>query len=468
MNQEVKWVKYVTRYLTLYKLDVYLRGLRNALKKHFNLDYNNLLSYAKGQECALYIGEKDLKAFANLIKTHFLENIKANKDPFELLYRLQDTAVKTAIETGKRNISSKEELLKVYSDFLEKLSDLQIMIWFPAVCEVELFPYAQKRLMQLTSNEKAWDIIVEPFEPSLVQEEFIDLLKTAVDYSDEKLKAHQEKYAWMSVRFVDKKPYDLAYFKERLEEIENPEQELARIINDLNEKKRRFFELLDSLDLSREDRELFLAINKLNCLRNTRDKGRRRVYYYIMPLYDKILSVLDCDYNTFVAYTNEDIVEYLKNEAKLKSNPEFQEYIHLFRHGNFELIKDKTEERLEKEGIKSLGLEEVNEFKGSIANTGKATGKVKIITLNNWAEDIADVEKGDILVAISTESDYIVAMERAAAFVTDEGGITVHAAIVAREMGKPCIVGTEVATQVLKDGDMVEVDADNGVVRKIG
>ena len=57
------------------------------------------------------------------------------------------------------------------------------------------------------------------------------------------------------------------------------------------------------------------------------------------------------------------------------------------------------------------------------------------------------------------------AMEKAAAFVTDEGGITCHAAIVAREMKKPCIIGTKIATKVLKDGDLVEVDAEKGIVR---
>ena len=64
-----------------------------------------------------------------------------------------------------------------------------------------------------------------------------------------------------------------------------------------------------------------------------------------------------------------------------------------------------------------------------------------------------------------TTPDYIPAMKKAAAFVTDEGGITCHAAIIAREMKKPCIVGTKIATKVLHDGDLVEVDADKGVVR---
>jgi pyruvate,water dikinase len=58
-------------------------------------------------------------------------------------------------------------------------------------------------------------------------------------------------------------------------------------------------------------------------------------------------------------------------------------------------------------------------------------------------------------------------MKRASAFITDEGGITCHAAIVARELKKPCIIGTKIATQVLKDGDEVEVDAERGIVRII-
>lgn len=61
--------------------------------------------------------------------------------------------------------------------------------------------------------------------------------------------------------------------------------------------------------------------------------------------------------------------------------------------------------------------------------------------------------------------DFLPAMKKAVAFVTDEGGITCHAAIIAREMGKPCIIGTKNATRILKDGDFVEVDAENGVVK---
>ncbi len=66
-----------------------------------------------------------------------------------------------------------------------------------------------------------------------------------------------------------------------------------------------------------------------------------------------------------------------------------------------------------------------------------------------------------------TVPDFVPAMRKAAAIVTDEGGITCHAAIIARELGKPCVIGTKFATKVFRDGDLVEVDSEVGVVRKL-
>jgi pyruvate,water dikinase len=104
------------------------------------------------------------------------------------------------------------------------------------------------------------------------------------------------------------------------------------------------------------------------------------------------------------------------------------------------------------------------EFEGTCACSGKATGKVKII---NTTEDMPKMEKGDIMVSHTTFPSLVPAMKKAAAIVTEDGGITCHAAIVSREMGTPCVTGIKTATKVLKDGELVEVDADNSIVRKI-
>jgi pyruvate,water dikinase len=87
-----------------------------------------------------------------------------------------------------------------------------------------------------------------------------------------------------------------------------------------------------------------------------------------------------------------------------------------------------------------------------------------IVRILKTDADNKKVKRGDVVVAPMTIPSFMPALEKAIAFVTDEGGITCHASIVAREMHKPCIIGTKIATKVLKDGDMVEVDADRGVV----
>jgi len=104
------------------------------------------------------------------------------------------------------------------------------------------------------------------------------------------------------------------------------------------------------------------------------------------------------------------------------------------------------------------------EIKGQVGNKGKYTGPVKIIMDTH---DFAKMQTGDVLVSTMTTPDFVVLMHKAGAIVTDIGGMLCHAAIVSREINKPCVIGTKFATQILKDGDMVEVDADKGVVRII-
>ncbi len=102
-------------------------------------------------------------------------------------------------------------------------------------------------------------------------------------------------------------------------------------------------------------------------------------------------------------------------------------------------------------------------LKGGIGSPGKSTGKVKIIL----SKDIKDqsLANGEILVCDMTTPDFISLMRQSAGIITDFGGILSHAAIVARELKIPCITGTKNATSILKDGDLIELNADEGVIK---
>ena len=103
--------------------------------------------------------------------------------------------------------------------------------------------------------------------------------------------------------------------------------------------------------------------------------------------------------------------------------------------------------------------------KGLSASPGRRSCKAVII---ESVDELDRVKKGDILVTKMTDPDMVPAMERAGAIVTNEGGLTSHAAIVSRELGVPCIVGTNNATIKIKDGEIITVDANRGVVVRGG
>ncbi len=127
---------------------------------------------------------------------------------------------------------------------------------------------------------------------------------------------------------------------------------------------------------------------------------------------------------------------------------------YLKEHSDYVFLFDKISKETQEKGI----------IRGSIAFKGYAKGIVRILKRKI---QVSELKEGEIIVSPMTTPDFIPAMEKAAAFITDEGGTLCHAAIVARELEKPCIIGTKVASQVLKNGDLVEVDANKGIVRKL-
>lgn len=110
-----------------------------------------------------------------------------------------------------------------------------------------------------------------------------------------------------------------------------------------------------------------------------------------------------------------------------------------------------------------------NEVIGTPACKGIVKGKAKVIThlSTKQMKSLLEMKKRYILIADTTMPEIVPAIGKVAAIVTDEGGMMSHAAIISREFNIPCVVGTKYATEVFREGDEIEVNANNGVVRKI-
>ncbi|MFH1276173.1 MAG: PEP-utilizing enzyme [Candidatus Woesearchaeota archaeon] len=225
-------------------------------------------------------------------------------------------------------------------------------------------------------------------------------------------------------------------------------------------------ELIDILKPNLEERKIVEIAPYMIFFKDYRDDVRRKFNYYWKGLFERLSKKFEVEYDDLGYLSLEELEECITNDKfyfdkvkNRKKNP----CVVIFENEQVKVIDEVPKKYLQ---IVSEveGKEKSLEVKGVIACKGIVKGEVRII---NSYHDLKKVANGDILVANTTHPNYLPAMQRAAAFITNEGGMISHAAIVARELKKPCVVGTKTATKVLKDGDYVEVDANKGVVRKI-
>jgi phosphohistidine swiveling domain-containing protein len=166
----------------------------------------------------------------------------------------------------------------------------------------------------------------------------------------------------------------------------------------------------------------------------------------------------------------QEITNFIDGKEIISSNRGKQDWV-LTKHNNWMLIDGVIAVNIKKMFDDYFFNNKKKELTGIIANKGHYVGKAKIIKTifsDNIKKDILKFNKGDILIANTTGPEIMDICQKAGAIVTDEGGITSHAAIISRELKIPCIIGTKIATKVLKDGDYIEVDANKGIVRKLG
>jgi phosphoenolpyruvate synthase/pyruvate phosphate dikinase len=200
----------------------------------------------------------------------------------------------------------------------------------------------------------------------------------------------------------------------------------------------------------------------LVAIRSTNQDTNNRLEKIINDLIRLIAKKLRIDVNLLFNSTPKEIISKKINikEAKRRS----EKYFIIGYKNEIEVIADKKKIALIQQDL--LKLEKKSEdnktFSGKVAYPGKITGRAVVVFKK---EKLAKLKKGDILVTPMTEMDFVPYLKNISAIVTDEGGVTCHAAIIARELKKPCIIATKIVTQVLHDGDLVEVDANKGIVR---
>lgn len=365
------------------------------------------------------------------------------------------------------------ELAAIFTRFDATFQKFSPFIWIGFSVEgflTERITKALEGVYPKLSKAECRDILTAlstPQKPTTAIEEYKELLRLASDCKkqrrltaqlEEQIKRIFERYYWLGAVQVawsyTKLPYALEHYTNVIKELAagDPEQELRTIEQKEEEIKRKFEELSQRKEITPEVIQDAQLLQEYVWLRTARGEYITQALVYARPLLADIATRVGVKFEDITWFSPEEIAAALKT-GKI---PDFES-----RKAGYDMliIEDKisltavAEKAVEK-------FEEVRLLKGSVAQPGFVTGKVKIILS---AKDIDKVEKGDILVTKMTSPDMMLGIRKVAAIVCDEGGITSHASIISREFKIPCIIGTENATKVLKDGDLVKVDADKGI-----
>jgi len=392
-----------------------------------------------------------------LVDANFYYSTKQIKEAGKLAFESWKTpkkfekAKKLFIEREKKLIDSTKSNLKEFSKAYESYIPALILVW---ACENPVSGRIKKLLLEKISKKDAENLmnaLNTPLEDNFYKKEKYDLVNT------KDINAHVKEYEWVFSRYGGYNPYTAEQAKKKLSKINKKE-----FLKKWNKEKA---ELRKSIKYAKEllgkDAHLIDFLQFVLYYRTQRTDIMNRAGYLFIPKLKELAKEKSLSYEQIINCTKEEMLGKLPS-AKEIDNRIKNNYASVGHNGVIKYFYGKEISKL-RNYMKDDVLN-AKEIKGAVACKGVVKGHVKIISNSS---EFSKLKKGDILVTSMTTPDYIPIMKKAAAFVTDEGGISCHAAIVSREMDKPCVIGTKIATKALKDDDIVEVDADKGVVRKI-
>ncbi|MEK9156619.1 MAG: PEP-utilizing enzyme [Patescibacteria group bacterium] len=309
------------------------------------------------------------------------------------------------------------------------------------------------------------NLITTPENFSHAQREEQELLALSQrNYLDEDILRHWEKWAWLGYNWLGP-VYEKAYFQDRIELLCKDAFAKELFVSE-EEYRTTLQEQKQKLHLSEETWRVAHVLARIVRAKSLRVDASWTFYWIIESFLRKIGKDHFLSFKQVQFLKPEEMIALLRGESVdvALSNRRQKAYAIFFEEGKMTEYYGETVVQMFDILESKLPVVEMknNELRGEVGSPGIATGQVKIV---NTSEDITKMCEGDVLVSHTTNPRLVPAMKIACAIVADVGGATSHAAIIARELKKPCVVGTKSATKVLKDGDTVEVDAIKGIVR---
>jgi len=444
-----------------------------AMKKVLGYGYQSFLfHYHRGYGEMGYLNS-DIKRLWKIVKKNiaidssYLERIKKK---YNCLVEKNKKVFEQIDNLNLKKISDTESIILLHNtveDLIDSVGLAHIIEPIGIEIEKEFKKELLKAIGPIKEFNRYYALLTAPTQPSFFAQEEREL-RSLVKLSPAKrkiaIKKHCSKYFWLKNSYV--KPI---YLKENdfIKRLKILDKKKKVSINS----KRQKDNLIKKLKLDSANKNKIKIIDFASIWQDERKTYILTSIGYIGKVVNELARRLKI---------KPEILYYLGSQEALKINS-FKE-LELIKSrlmkrekNTFVLMQDKKEyisqprdaQKILK--LKQFLIEKKSQqngaIHGSVANTGTAIGRVVIC---KGIKSLVKVRQGDVLVSSMTRPEFMSALKKAVAIITDEGGVTCHAAIVARELKIPAVIGTKYATKMLKDGMIVEVKGNHGIVNIIG
>lgn len=318
---------------------------------------------------------------------------------------------------------------------------------------------------------KAFAILTSPKILTFYRQEQRDLLKIIDLPEDQKGKAlenHQKEYYWIYNSYLEGKVLDVNYFKDEMDKLSEGDYKniLEEIESYPDEIKRQKQEIINSINPSQDVLDLIELAEKFSAAQDDRKAINFRADHFLELFSKEFANRNGVDIMDIKFLLDSEISCQINNLLVEEIKKRRQAFVMECSDDEIKYVLGREAEELVRKFSEAKDLEE-SMIHGVVASAGpdyyfRGTAKI-VLTI----DEIGKIEPGDILVTTMTSPDFVIGMKKAGAIITDIGGILSHAAIVSRELKKTCIVGTSIATKVIKDGDVIEIHSGRGTVKII-
>lgn len=455
-KQEIKYIlgnqDVDTSFLTL---EITWSGIgTDEVKKHAGIKpLDSFLEIIKGKTINYYVESHRLKIFASACAKSLINNK-------ELLDYLESETVKTTEQIRSLAIEYIESISKLTNQelisLLKQIKKLQAQATTlgSAVAFADIFGDITNGLISALKSRKNLKhslttythVLGSPAEKSLTEKAY-DEIRTAKNKNE-----LLQKYFWLDQGYIGR-GLTIEHIDAIKEERKNEETYPCPQ------------ELKEELKLSENEQRLFDVSTSLIKIKSLRADSRQFLHVLTNKIIDLVAEGEKIQPEYLEALYTEEVCDILMGNSLPKDlQKRWMHSVVIPADKKYKFLVSKEAETFLEDKLMKEDIEDKETVKGQIAQPGKVKGVIKLVF---GPQHNNKVKEGEILISRATSPQLLPAMKKAVAFVTDVGGITSHAAIVAREMKKPCVVGTKHATEIFSDGDLVEVDANEGIVKLI-